>query len=322
MSAQHIVFTFAGQGYPPVEAARDLYRTSQVFQHAITEVQKTNDVLQQENAIEVSHHTKLTDYLKEEEFRPPYATSFHQTSHRGQDLLPPSESLIIVAAQYALGRMLQSWCIVPRSVMAYSLGELVAGTFTGSYTLPAVMKLLARREPLLSDRSLIPQKGGLALVFTGGDGVKEVLAKEGLLGTVDIAGFSNPVTTCLAGDADALDIALQKFEEAKIGVKRVKLEVGMVGCAGSFPCSMRCVLILSNSILSTSKLWQTMSDRVLKSSLKQSRKTAKSCRDLIIGRRWVSRCRLARLSMPTTMPLCCVGHYATASVFRVSSVST
>jgi acyl transferase domain-containing protein len=322
MSAQHVVFTFAGQGYPPVEAARDLYRTSQVFGDAVREVQKTNDVLHLENAIKIGHHAKLTDYLEEEEIRLPHAPSFNQTPHISQDLLPPSETMIIVAAQYALGRMLQSWGVVPRSVMAYSLGELVAGTFTGSYTLPAVMKLLARREVLLSDRSLIPQKGGLALIFTGGDGVKEVLAKEGLLGTVDVAGFSNPVTTCLAGDADALDIALQKFEEANIGVKRVKLEVGMVGCTSSFPCSMKCILILSNSILSTSKLWQTMSDRVLKSSPKQIRKTAKSCPDSITGRRWVSRCRLARPSMPTTMPLCCAGHCATASVFRASSIST
>jgi acyl transferase domain-containing protein len=228
MSAQHIVFTFAGQGYPPVEAARDLYRTSQVFEDAIRKIQKTNDVLQQENAIKIGHHTRLTDYLEEEEIRPPYATSFDHIPQKGQKLLPPSESLIIVAAQFALGRMLQSWDIAPRSVMAYSLGEIVAGTFTGSYTLPAVMKLLARRESLLSDRSLIPEKGGLALIFTGGDGVKDVLAKEGLLGTVDIAGFSNPVTTCLAGDANALDIALQKFEKAGIGIKRVKLEVGMV----------------------------------------------------------------------------------------------
>jgi acyl transferase domain-containing protein len=231
MSAQHVVFTFAGQGYPPVEAARDLYRTSQVFKDATTEVQNTNHVLQQEKAIKVGHHTRLTEYLEEDEIRPPHATSFDETPSPDQCLLPPTESLIIVAAQYALGKTLQSWGIAPRSVMAYSLGEIVAGTFTGSYTLPAVLKLLARRESLLSDRSLIPQKGGLALIFTGGDGVKEILAKEGLLGTVDIAGFSNPATTCLAGNADALEVALQKFEEANIGVKRVKLEVGMVGCA-------------------------------------------------------------------------------------------
>lgn len=228
MSAQHIVFTFAGQGYPPIEAARDLYRTSEVFQSAITDVQKTIDTLLRAKAVPNGHHARLTDYLEEDEIRPPYATSFAQTSRIHQDPLPPSESLIIVAAQHALGKMLQSSGIVPRSVMAYSLGEIAAGTFTGSYTLPAVLKLLGRRESLLSDRSLIPRKGGLALIFTGGDGVKEILAKEGLLGTVDIAGFSTPTTTCLAGDADALDIALQKFEDANVGIKRVKLEVGMV----------------------------------------------------------------------------------------------
>lgn len=228
MSAQHIVFTFAGQGYPPVEAARDLYRTSEVFQNAITDVQNTIDTLLREKAVPNGHHARLTDYLEEDKIHPPYATSFGQTSRIDQDPLPPSESMIIVAAQYALGKMLQSFGVVPRSVMAYSLGEIAAGTFTGSYTLPAVMKLLGRRESLLSDRSLVPRKGGLALVFSSSDGVKEILAKEGLLGTVDIAGFSTPSTTCLAGDADALEIALQKFEDANVGIKRVKLEVGMV----------------------------------------------------------------------------------------------
>jgi acyl transferase domain-containing protein len=228
MSAQHVVFTFAGQGYPPVEAARDLYRTSQVFQDAIIDIQNINDALLKENAIKTGRHTRLTEYLEEDEIRPPYATSFDQCQPADQSPLPPSESLVIVAAQYALGKMLQSWGIAPRSVMAYSLGEIAAGTFTGSYTLSAVMKLLARREALLSDRSLIPQKGGLALIFTDGDSVKEVLAKGGLLGTVDIAGFPGPTTTCLAGNADALEIALQKFEEADIGINHVKLEIGMV----------------------------------------------------------------------------------------------
>lgn len=231
MSGQHVVFTFAGQGYPPVEAARDLYRTSKVFQNAITDVQNTIDTLLRENAVPKGHHARLTDYLEEDEIRPPYATSFADIARTEQTPLPPSESLVIVAAQYALGKMLQSFDIVPRSVMAYSLGEIAAGTFTGSYTLPAVLKLLGRRESLLSDRSLIPDKGGLALIFTSGDGVKEVLAKEGLLGTVDIAGFSTPSTTCLAGDADALELALQKFEEANVDIKRVKLEVGMVRLA-------------------------------------------------------------------------------------------
>lgn len=228
MSSQHVVFTFAGQGYPPVEAARDLYRTSSAFQNAIRDVQNTIDGLLQEQAIQSGQHIPLTDYLEEEEMRSPYATSFDQRLSTDQRSLPPSETIVILAAQYALGKMLQSWDIAPRSVMAYSLGELVAGTFTGSYTLPAVIKLLLRRESLLADRSLFPQKGALALVHTDGDSVKKILAREGLLGTVDIAGFSNPVTTCLAGNAEPMEVVLQKFDTAKIGIRRVKLEIGMV----------------------------------------------------------------------------------------------
>lgn len=230
MSSQHVVFTFAGQGFPPVEAARDLYRTSEVFQDAVRDVQNTIDNLLQERAIQSDHHIPLTEYLEEDEVRPPYAPSFDRPSASATDhqSLPPSETMVILAAQYALGKMLQSWGIAPRSVMAYSLGELVAGTFTGSYTLAAVVKLLARRESLLTDRSLFPQKGALALIHTDGDTVKETLAKEGLLGTVDIAGFSNPITTCLAGNAEPMEVALEKFEAAEIGVRRVKLEVGMV----------------------------------------------------------------------------------------------
>ncbi|KAK5999984.1 hypothetical protein QM012_005072 [Aureobasidium pullulans] len=227
MSSQHIVFTFAGQGFPPVEAARDLYRTSKVFQHAIRDVQNTIDRLLQEQAIQSGRHIPLTEYLEEDQVRPPYATSFDQPPATEEQSLPPSETVVILAAQYALGKMLQSWDISPRSVMAYSLGELVASTFTGSYTLPAVMKLLARREALFTDRSLIPHKGALALVHTDGDRVKQILATAGLLGTVDIAGFSNPVTTCLAGDAEPMEVALEKFEAAEVDIRRVKLEVGM-----------------------------------------------------------------------------------------------
>lgn len=111
--------------------------------------------------------------------------------------------------------------------MAYSLGVIAAGTFTGSYTLPAMVKLLARREALLADRSLFPNKGGLALVSTDGNSIKQFLAKEGLLGTVDIAGFSSPVATCVAGDAAQLDIALEKLSNPDVDFKRVRLDIGM-----------------------------------------------------------------------------------------------
>ncbi|THZ96573.1 FabD/lysophospholipase-like protein [Aureobasidium pullulans] len=227
MASQHIVFSFAGQGFPPVEAARDLYRVSSTFRQAITDVQETINGLSHDGSIPGQAHVPLTDYFEEDEIRPPYAASFDRPLSATQHSLPPSATLVIVSAQYALGKLLQSWGVSPQSVMAYSLGEIAAGTFTGSYTLPAMVKLLARREGLLEDRSLFPNKGGLALVFTDGDSIKQVLAKEGLLGTVDIAGFSSPVATCVAGDAAQLDIVLKKLSDTDLSFKRVKLDIGM-----------------------------------------------------------------------------------------------
>ena len=76
MPSQHVVFSFAGQGFPPVEAARDLYRGSSTFRQAITDVQETISGLSHAGSIPGQAHVPLTDYFEEDEIRPPYAASF------------------------------------------------------------------------------------------------------------------------------------------------------------------------------------------------------------------------------------------------------
>lgn len=228
MAEQHIVFAFAGQGYPPVEAARDLYRTSQVFRDAITEIDETTEDLLQKRLIPDRTYVPITEYLEEETLRPPHATTTDHPSARGKTLNAPSETLVIVSTQYALSKLLQSWNIVPQSVMAYSLGEFVAAAATGSYKMSALFKVLNRRDKFFEDRNLLPQKGGLARVFAPIYTLKQVLAKEGMLGVVDIAGSVSPNVSCLAGDAQSLDLVSERLKSSGLRVQRVKLEVGMV----------------------------------------------------------------------------------------------
>lgn len=48
------------------------------------------------------------------------------------------------------------------------------------------------------------------------------------MGVVDIAGFVSPNVSCIAGDVRLMDMATEKLKSSGVGVRRVKLEVGMV----------------------------------------------------------------------------------------------
>lgn len=81
-TAPKIVFCFAGQGYVPLEAAQDLYRTCDVFKDAIDEVD-SNIASSTEQKLVEQTFIPLKEYLMEAEIRSAHVPPF-QSDENGE----------------------------------------------------------------------------------------------------------------------------------------------------------------------------------------------------------------------------------------------
>lgn len=229
-STPRIVFCFAGQGYVPLEAARDLFRTCSAFKNAIFEVDEEIQSAVERKCLQRTF-IPLSEYLSESTTRPAYVPPFGEEESNegcnGASLTTPSAPLVIFASQYALARTLQSMDINPTDIVGYSLGEHCASMVTGSLPLEAGLKLLLRREGLFADRSLIPNEGGMMTVQSPPQEVATFLAEKGLSGAADISGYPHPGTTVLSGEAAALDDIHESMSFHGIDAQRRGIKFGM-----------------------------------------------------------------------------------------------
>jgi acyl transferase domain-containing protein len=222
---QEVVFCFAGQGYVPLEASRDLYRTCDVFRQSINEVAAAIKVFHEtenEDATSIS----LPDYFMEAEERPAHTPKFTSET-TNSELTPPSATMVIFSAQYALAKTIQSQGLKPTAIVGYSLGEHIASIVTGSLPLQTGVKLLLRRDILFSDRDLIPTMGGMVTVQAKPEDTVQALASHGMSGDVEISGYPHKKSTILSGESEALDEAQKALQISGIDTDRRAIQLGM-----------------------------------------------------------------------------------------------
>ncbi|MEU1904649.1 type I polyketide synthase [Streptomyces hygroscopicus] len=103
------------------------------------------------------------------------------------------------AADYALGRLLMSWGIVPRVLLGYSVGEFAAACLAGSLTLPEAASLTAVRAQLIAR---LPAGAMTAVPLSAA----ELRTRFGPLpqAGIDVAAVNGPAFTVLSGPVDAV----------------------------------------------------------------------------------------------------------------------
>lgn len=227
-SSPRIVFCFAGQGYVPLEAARDLYRTCDQYSRAIEEIDHEIDKAARNGQLQQTF-IPLRGYFLEDEIRSAYVAPFDckENSENQEEKTTPPAPLVIFAAQYALAKTIQWLNLEPTDVVGYSLGEHCASAVTGSLPLDAALKLLLRREALFGNRELVQEEGGMLTVQETPDQTTTLLAQEGLCGAADVSGFPHPNSTILSGNASALDEIHGKLSESKVDAQRRAIKYGM-----------------------------------------------------------------------------------------------
>jgi malonyl CoA-acyl carrier protein transacylase/NAD(P)-dependent dehydrogenase (short-subunit alcohol dehydrogenase family)/acyl carrier protein/SAM-dependent methyltransferase len=194
-SKSAIAFAFPGQGSQYVNMGRELYETEPTFQK---EIDRCCQLLQSYLNLDLlsivypkqTEETAATEQLKQ--------TSIAQPA--------------IFVIEYALAQLWMSWGIKPQAAIGHSIGEYVAATLAGVFSLEDALKLVAIRGQLMQQ---LPQ-GAMLAVSLSEEEIKPLLGEN-----ISLATVNSPSNCVVSGQIEAIEALEKQLSEREIGCRRL-----------------------------------------------------------------------------------------------------
>ncbi|MFY1830940.1 SDR family NAD(P)-dependent oxidoreductase [Myxococcus fulvus] len=127
---------------------------------------------------------------------------------------------LLFAVQVGLAALWRSWGVEPEVVVGHSLGEVVAACITGALSTEDSAWLVHHYSRL---QQRTAGRSGMALVGLPGVEVEVLLTP--LEGRVVVAGYNDPSTTVVSGEAGALDALLAELASHGVFCSRIPVNV-------------------------------------------------------------------------------------------------
>ena len=197
-----IAFLFTGQGSQYVKMGYQLYQTQPVFRRAINQCTEILNPYLDPPLIEILYPEDIetTSALLDE-------TAYTQPA--------------IFALEYALAQMWLSWGIKPEALIGHSVGEYVAATLAGIFSLEDGLKLVATRGKLMQALS---HEGEMFAVFATETTVNGVIATfKNLKDRVAIAAINSLQSTVISGEKTAVQAVINKLNSQGIRSKQLNV---------------------------------------------------------------------------------------------------
>ncbi|MBE9033669.1 type I polyketide synthase [aff. Roholtiella sp. LEGE 12411] len=199
-SQPKIAFLFTGQGSQYIRMGWELYQTQPIFRQALEQCDRI-----------------LQPYLKIPLLEVLYPhTEVGKQSHLLNETAYTQPALF--ALEYALVQLWKSWGIEPDVVMGHSVGEYVAATIAGVFSLEDGLKLIATRGRLMQQLSA---GGEMVSVLASESQVREAIASY--TSQVAIAAFNSPESIVISGAIEAIGAICSHLESQAIKIKPLQV---------------------------------------------------------------------------------------------------
>lgn len=186
-----VTFMFSGQGAQYVNMARELYETEPTFRlHAKTCL----DLLESEHGLSLSH----------------ILYPCGEDLERSAELLKQTENAqpALFTIEYALARMWMSWGLKMRAAIGHSIGEYVAATIAGVFSVEEALSLVAERGRLIQR---LPGGAMLAVPLAEAE-VSPLLGSD-----LSLAAVNEPASCVVSGCAEAVAAFEQRLASEGVG---------------------------------------------------------------------------------------------------------
>ncbi len=185
-----VVFLFPGQGSAYHGMGKGLYETESIFKEAIDEC---------DHHLESVLGWKLSDTLFAEE----------ESDWSATDRAQPA----LFGIEYALANLWMSWGVKPEAMIGHSLGEYVAATLSGVFTLGDTMKIVAERGRLMQAM----EPGSMLAIAADRETVEPLITGA----DVEIAVENSPRSTVVSGSIETIASLAERLKSSGLTAKRV-----------------------------------------------------------------------------------------------------
>ncbi len=206
-TTQSIAFMFSGQGSQYINMGRELYDTQTVFRET---VDKCCTLLKPHlgfDLLTLIYANKETRGQGDKETRVsmPHAPcpmpNLTDTAH--------AQPAIFVI-EYALAKLWMSWGINPEVTIGHSIGEYVAATIAGVFSLEDALKVVAARGKLMQQQPT----GAMLSVFLSAADIQPWLSEE-----ITLAAINSPSLCVVSGSNEAIANLSQNLEASNIACR-------------------------------------------------------------------------------------------------------
>ncbi|MBD2435871.1 type I polyketide synthase [Nostoc sp. FACHB-110] len=186
-----VVFMFPGQGSQYVNMGRELYETEAYFREQVDNCAKL---------LKPHLGFDLRDVIY------PKATP---TLELSQTAITQPALFVI---EYALAKLWMSWGVRPEAMIGHSIGEYVAATLAGVFSLEDALKLVAHRGRLMQE---LPT-GAMLSVQMGESDMQPFLGVD-----LALAASNSPSSCVVSGTIDAIAQLEQQLQQQAINCRRL-----------------------------------------------------------------------------------------------------